>query len=523
MEPRFHTGDLAILRPTGTYQIGEIVGYKSPQFGIVLHRIIGEVNGHFLMKGDNNNFVDTYHPRPGDIVGRLWLHVPKIGSLISSKKDREIGVTMMAVAMAGGIVAPAERDRRRRRRTLRRSDDVGVGATSGSPSQTRDGGAHGILGTTGQIIASIVAIFALGALTLGAFAYTRATSVKTSNFLPYQQTGVWSYDAPARGSVYVNNVATTGQPLYSALAPLVQIKFGYRLTSALPTTLHGDAGFSAVLSSSDGWSHPLTMGTTTPFTGTSVQISDTLNLLDIRNFIASVATQTGQGAGSSLTYSLTIEPDIHSVGSMAGKAFRPPDFSPPLSFSIFGNEAQLNLGVGGSSQTLTQLTHPSVNGAFSVTQDAVAHLSLLGLRLSVTTARRIALLVLLVCLLAFAVLLALLRRAYLAPETQRIAARFGSLLVSVRRPDDMELMGNAITMDSIEDLAKIAIHQGRMILYCPGEMGRLYFVRDQTSTYLYCAPDASLIEDAVTNANSSARSRVVPSAMETSSLEIEGN
>src|SRR5487761_2311408 len=92
MEPRFHTGDLAILRPSGTYKVGEIVGYRSPVLGIVMHRIIRESNGHFFMKGDNNNFVDSYHPTPSDVVGRLWLHVPKIGRLISNQRDRETGI-----------------------------------------------------------------------------------------------------------------------------------------------------------------------------------------------------------------------------------------------------------------------------------------------------------------------------------------------------------------------------------------------------------------------------------------------
>ena len=109
MEPRFHTGDLAILRPASSYEIGEIVGYKSPRIGIVMHRIIGEKGGDFLMKGDNNNFVDEYHPAPSDVVGRLWLHVPKVGHLLNSQRNRETSVVVAAAAMAGVIGVPGER------------------------------------------------------------------------------------------------------------------------------------------------------------------------------------------------------------------------------------------------------------------------------------------------------------------------------------------------------------------------------------------------------------------------------
>ena len=122
MDPRFHTGDLAILRPASSYKIGEIVGYKSPRIGIVMHRIIGEKKGHFLMKGDNNNFVDEYHPAPSDVVGRLWLHVPKVGRLINSQRGRETTVLVAAAAMGGIIGVPAERERRRRRTKTRRGE-----------------------------------------------------------------------------------------------------------------------------------------------------------------------------------------------------------------------------------------------------------------------------------------------------------------------------------------------------------------------------------------------------------------
>lgn len=123
MEPRFHTGDLAVLRPAGSYQIGEIVGYKSPRIGIVLHRIIGEKRGQFLMKGDNNNFVDEYHPAPSDVVGRLWLHVPKVGRLINSQRTRDTTLAVAIAAVGGIVVVPTARERRLRRKIIRRGDN----------------------------------------------------------------------------------------------------------------------------------------------------------------------------------------------------------------------------------------------------------------------------------------------------------------------------------------------------------------------------------------------------------------
>ena len=46
MEPRFHTGDLAIVRSAREYRVGDIVAYRSRALNtIVLHRIIAKVGG----------------------------------------------------------------------------------------------------------------------------------------------------------------------------------------------------------------------------------------------------------------------------------------------------------------------------------------------------------------------------------------------------------------------------------------------------------------------------------------------
>jgi signal peptidase I len=85
MEPRFHAGDLALVRSQGSYRVGEIVAYRSRAFHtIVLHRIIARAGALYVFKGDNNNFVDFEHPGRSQLVGALWLHVPAIGSQLRS-------------------------------------------------------------------------------------------------------------------------------------------------------------------------------------------------------------------------------------------------------------------------------------------------------------------------------------------------------------------------------------------------------------------------------------------------------
>ena len=81
MEPKFHTGDLAVVRAQDHYNVGDIVAYRIPRGGpgggkMVIHRIIGHRHGGYLMQGDNRTTPDTWNPTNHDIVGRYRMLVP---------------------------------------------------------------------------------------------------------------------------------------------------------------------------------------------------------------------------------------------------------------------------------------------------------------------------------------------------------------------------------------------------------------------------------------------------------------
>ena len=80
MEPMLHRGDLAVIREESTYRIGDVVLYEAPELGSnVLHRIVRVQNGRFVLKGDNNDFLDSEQPTEAQIVGKLWLSAPQVG------------------------------------------------------------------------------------------------------------------------------------------------------------------------------------------------------------------------------------------------------------------------------------------------------------------------------------------------------------------------------------------------------------------------------------------------------------
>jgi signal peptidase I len=63
MLPTLKRSDLVALRPAATYRVGDVVGYRSVLLGrIVLHRIVAIHDGRYVLKGDNNSFLDPDRP-----------------------------------------------------------------------------------------------------------------------------------------------------------------------------------------------------------------------------------------------------------------------------------------------------------------------------------------------------------------------------------------------------------------------------------------------------------------------------
>ena len=79
MESTLRMHDLAIMRKHDSYGVGDVIAFRVDG-GEVIHRIIGgDASEGFVVKGDNNESADLWRPRPADIEGAMWLHVPGAG------------------------------------------------------------------------------------------------------------------------------------------------------------------------------------------------------------------------------------------------------------------------------------------------------------------------------------------------------------------------------------------------------------------------------------------------------------
>lgn len=88
MEPKFHTGDLVVARAGITPKVGDVVVYQPPGLktrALIVHRIIGvRSDDTWVMKGDNNNFIDPFQPTDKDVLGVVVIHIPGVGAILRS-------------------------------------------------------------------------------------------------------------------------------------------------------------------------------------------------------------------------------------------------------------------------------------------------------------------------------------------------------------------------------------------------------------------------------------------------------
>jgi signal peptidase I len=57
MSPAIDDGDIVLLRRAPDYDVGQVVVYRHPELGVVVHRITEELGASFVVKGDNRNLL----------------------------------------------------------------------------------------------------------------------------------------------------------------------------------------------------------------------------------------------------------------------------------------------------------------------------------------------------------------------------------------------------------------------------------------------------------------------------------
>ena len=462
MEPSFHAGDLALVRPAEAYSPGQVVAYRSRELGTtVLHRIVELDGNRYIVKGDNNDYLDPEHPRHEDILGALWVRVPVVGSIMSWMREPANAAMLAGAAVFLGIAFAGARRRARR------------GKSGGpAPSERSSNGASARNGL--GVAATATGVFLL----LGVIAFSRPETAARSEEIPFRHSGSFAYRATVPvGPVYPDGVVRTGDPVFLRLVDAVDVTYRYSLDGEGAGGVDGRGRLFVEISDTNGWKRSIDVQPETAFTGPVFEARGRLNVAALRRLVGSVERATGVVRDS---YTVRLGADVHVDGTLSGGPLAA-SFTPRVELRLDALHLQVAPTDGGADPF-----RPSAAGSVRRTVQVPSRIALVGFGMSVEMARMAALAggavsALLLALFGLAAL-----RGLRGGEASRIEARHGSWLVRVRRIDPAKPVAD---VGAFEDLLRIAERADRMILHEERDGTHTYVVEDGELLLRYIVRD----------------------------------
>ena len=451
MEPRFHSGDLAVLRRADGYRVGQIAGYHSPSLHVtVLHRIVDRRGDRFIFKGDNNTWRDVDYTTRNDILGRLWVRIPHGGIALRLLRQPAVLLFAGGLVVLAGSTARRRRPRRPRAPSAGRLDPLGALYDLLPPDLRRPPPWAAVTATAVGIVA----------LTVAALAWTIPARAQSTQELRFQQQATLSYQArTAPNAAYPSGSLLMPDPVFLRLVPVLEVHITYDAGTLLASRAQGIGGSRVVYADvigSNGWQRRFSLQPAAAFTGPSFETTAELPLSSYVQLIADLDRLTGTSSGPytfTVTTVVTLGDRVREAG-IAAQAF-----SPSLSFAVGGSELHLQDKVppGATSITKTQAGSVAVVGSTPRLLPLPGHPPLTSLRVAAPA----------LAILAFLVaglLRGLGRRPPEPGETFEVPRRYRARVVPTQIGTIPESR-TVLRIDSIATLHRIAERYERFIMY----------------------------------------------------------
>jgi signal peptidase len=469
MEPKLHRGDLVIVRQAEHYQIGEVVAYHSPDIGkVVLHRIVGRDGDRYVFKGDNNNWLDSYHPRQAELVGRQWFHVPSGGTVMErfrSPRNAALATGLLAL-LTGGVTSSGVATQKNKRPKRERQGGLIQGAGPRPP-------------TTAMLLGFGLCAFAI--LPIAVTAFHRPTTRHTWTETDYTQTGTFDYHAHAPPSeVYDDGLVENGDPVFLNLVPAVTMDFAYEFSSEGDHAVAGSGQLIAQLSDVNGWNRTLELQPRTPFAGDRFTATGTIDLAQVKQLGDDVQALTGIARDH---YTLTVSAVVQVSGTIDGQELED-TFAHPLVFTF--DPLQLRLGAPNGIDPATSVDPftASTIGTVQLPHSEPNVLSAMGLQMNVYTVRLMSVIIGLLCLAGLLGIGLLMLLPLGHDEPSNILARYGARMIPVSGVA-AGVRGAVVEVASMDKLAQFAEYYDRVILHEELDGVHSYLVQDGEVTYRY--------------------------------------
>ncbi|MEP7134240.1 MAG: signal peptidase I [Chloroflexota bacterium] len=499
MEPKFHRGDLVIVQRATNYIVGDIVAYKNAQLNSnVIHRIIDMQINRFVLKGDNNSWVDTYQPSKAEVIGKLWIHIPG-GGLVLQRIRTPLNMALIAGALAGFLMVSmfnekTKGNKRMNNQSLREwfsrlkgkavfasalhptTDSHQTAASNPKLSLARENSIQ-LTGTVTETLLFLLGVVTFAALILGIISFTRPTTISTPNDVVYQNIGLFSYSASVPAGVYDANTLQTGEPIFPNLTCSTQLNFHYALIGDSLSNITGSYQIIAqIIEPQSGWQRTITLSPETAFTGSSFDANTKLNFCDAIKLTNALEEQTDFHPTQ---YTLLITPDITVSGKISGHDLQNASYQPQLTFRY----DRFNFSVV-KADPATNPFNQTQAGFIRENLQISNTLSLFGWHPTIMTLRVVALIGLLLSGIGIWLLANSIQAVTSKNPESAIQLRYGSILIETHNTDTNS-SSHIVDVQSINDLAKLAERYNTVLLHESTNDNHAYFANTAGTTYRY--------------------------------------
>jgi len=478
MLPDFHTGDLVILRKASGYKVGDNAGYHDPDLGnaIVFHRIFKIEDGKYTFKGINKPEPDSTSVSESAIVGKQWVHVPKLGKAFKWAGAPMHAAILVLIAVllsfSGAGLAYFRGDRKPRRKR-------GGGESAGPALELPALPAASGLRTeyVAPVVGGVAALF--GVLTLLAFSTGKTRTVVVPDYA--SNTASYSYHATApRTPVYPTGKIRTGDTVFAKQLNrgLLFLDFVYGISPKDPTVKPHSSGKVSITMHIEGdnlWKADRVLVPPMPLKPGTTTIHTHLDLDKLKQLLQQVEDETGYPA--SQAYKLTLKANVAQQGT-AGSVKLNETFAPTMLLDFDKVRLYPDLGPTGTGPESFTTTQPI---AGTRTSDATVDVKVA--TLSVPMARIVGPAGLLLALLVLGALALSMRKHKESDEPTRIAAEYGDWLVPVTHMTEQSTQFADVA--SFEALASLASRADRAIMHYANDTAHTYFVKEDDVVYRY--------------------------------------
>ena len=364
MEPTFHYGDLALIRQADTYEVGDIVTYSQPEIGTIFHRIIAIKEGHYILKGDNNSWEDSYKPKKAEILGKYWFFIPLAGKFfkkLRSPANFSLIVIVFAIAFVYTLSLDGKSEKKRNIGKKKIMDQI-----SDTSNKSTD-------------LLYTISIIGFIALILAFVSFTRPINKVVPDNYTYTHFGYFEYSSEVPDDIYESNRLESGDPIFRQINDSVNINFSYELKSNERANISGSFVMMAIIKDTTGWEKSVEIISPSLIQENSFTTSSILDLTKIDDVIENFEEQTGI---INKRYTLTLQPVVVIEGSIGDRAFKD-SFSPELVFYM--DKQKLTL-VNDPSDNY-QILNPTLGGTVMGSKSSPNKISFMGLKINVLLVR----------------------------------------------------------------------------------------------------------------------------------------